>query len=490
MFSFVKSMLLHSGNGGPITTLHSQTPGVNDIDWYAAEVSKGDTSDGVARTLIDTQDPLGFWWGHNFTWDQYYFETAWAVMMLRQTVFESGAPVAVAKAIPNPAIASQNITLDGSDSYSQDPAKHIVKWEWDLNASGTFIEGGPLNLTSFSTVGIYPVKLRVTDDGSPAKTAVTTVLVNVSTPPLAPTADANGPYHFCAAMTHWFLDGRNSKNPDEGEHQPGTYPGDTIQEYAWDLDGNNDFQDAFGPTPDVKQFFADHNMGVGSYIISLRVTDTTHASYPDSGLADQSSVGTAVVHVDPQCACVTLEADPVIKGVMLSWSALADAHSYNIYRSNVSGGPYTWVGNTDELAYEDHAPGQYDHTYYYIVRPAALNGDELCQSDEVSAEPLHPAPVAIVQLNAYGNVPFYYKIDASSKTFGHMQLQMHVGDSATTQEVGPLMPGSVIYLRTHYRVASVRNGTNGVAKFITVKGDAKVWAVDPMGQESAIILVP
>jgi hypothetical protein len=90
LFSFTKSMLLHDPGGAlqPITLLHSQTPGGKpDIDWYAAEASAGASSDGVARTLVNRQDPTGFWSGHSYVTNHYPFETAWSIIMLRRTVF-------------------------------------------------------------------------------------------------------------------------------------------------------------------------------------------------------------------------------------------------------------------------------------------------------------------------------------------------------------------------------------------------------------------
>jgi hypothetical protein len=89
LFSFTKSMLLHSPGGvlTPITMLQSQTPGVPPIDWYAAEVSQGAPTDGVARTLVNRQNPAGYWTGNSYYTGHYPFETGWSIIMLRRTVF-------------------------------------------------------------------------------------------------------------------------------------------------------------------------------------------------------------------------------------------------------------------------------------------------------------------------------------------------------------------------------------------------------------------
>ncbi|NNJ94665.1 MAG: PKD domain-containing protein, partial [Halobacteria archaeon] len=249
LFSFTKSMLLHDSNGDniaePIVLLQSSTPGVTPLDWYAAQVSSGDPTDGVARTLVNDQAAGGYWYAHNFSGSQYPFETSWAIIMLNRTVFASGVPVAVAQATPNPGVVGQTITLDGSGSFHQDGSKNIDSWEWDVDNDGTFDLTGAVVTTSFGALGDFPVTLRVTDDASPEESDDTVLTVRITTPPIAPTANADGPYVFCPQTQPWFLDGTGSVNPDEGVGEPGA-PGDTIQEYAWEMDGDNAFDDAFG----------------------------------------------------------------------------------------------------------------------------------------------------------------------------------------------------------------------------------------------------
>ena len=502
LFSFVKSMILYPYDGDedpatpdptPIKLLRSKTPGVAPLDWYGAETSKGDPTNGVARTLVNAQQATGVWWGNNFNGEQFPFETAWAIMMLQKTVFESGAAVAVAKAVPNPAVAGQTITLDGSDSFHQDAAKTIDSWEWDLNSDGVFDVSGPFVTASFNAVGVYPVKLRVTDNGTPEKSAETIINVSVTTPPVAPTADANGPYVFCPESKPWFLDGRRSVNPDEGQselHSP-PYPGDTIREYAWDLDGDGNYDDAFGPTPNVTAFF--EAQGAGGHVISLRVTDTTATSYPTSTWPDLTSTTTAEVIVsDVACSCVTLSAEPLIKDIGLTWDVFAADH-FNVHRSVTAGGPYTLVGTvpaTDPTIFVDH-PGILNQMYYYVVRPALANGDEICQSNEVAAEPLHPVPTVACTPTVMSNLAkYYYKLTAASQCFGRNQLLIYVGDTASSQVAGPFTTDKVIYIRTGLAAPSIRAGTGGIAAYVMTKGQARVWAIDPIGQLSTEVVVP
>jgi hypothetical protein len=301
MFSFSKSMLLAvqdgTTNAGPIQMLQTTSgSGLSDIDWYAAESSKGDQCDGVARTLVSDQDPGGSWWGHNFVPDQFPMETAMAIIMLNRTIFQSGAPVAVAQAIPNPGTVGATITLNGSQSFHQDGTKQIVKWEWDLTGTGNnFTLTGPTVQTTFAALGTYPVRLRVTDNSNPARTAEAIVSVLITIPPIAPSADAGGPYILCPQAKPWFLDGSKSVNPDNGLHDPGPYPGDFIKAYDWDLSGTSFFSDASGVKPNVTSFYT--AKGPGAYLASLRVTDNTAASFPSSGFPDLTSVSSAQVIV-------------------------------------------------------------------------------------------------------------------------------------------------------------------------------------------------
>jgi hypothetical protein len=391
LFSFVKSMLLHDSNDDQVAEPIDLLGGT--FDWYSAE-SPGSTCDGVARTLvgdqIQTGGTRGLWTGHNYHSYHYPFENAWAIIMLNRTLFAAGAPVAVASANPNPAVAFQTINLDGSGSFHQDPTKSIVSYEWDLDNDGTYDVSGVNASVAFPAVGDYPVRLRVTDNGAPTQASATTILtIIVSTPPLAPTADAGGPYEFCPSAQPWFLDASNSSNPDEGQSEPGQ-PGDTIISYEWDLDGDSQFDDATGVSPDVTAFF--FGQPPGNYLVQVRVTDNTASSYPSSGQPNLSSVDSATVTIyasdDPACACVedlTARAKP--GKIQLVWTH-SGAPSYNIYRGTTAGGPYSYLDSTSST-YSTYLDGTVVNgtQYYYVLREVLPNGREICESNEATALP-------------------------------------------------------------------------------------------------------
>ncbi|MCX6631475.1 MAG: hypothetical protein NTW28_28005, partial [Candidatus Solibacter sp.] len=100
---------------------------------------------------------------------------------------------------------------------------------------------------------------------------------------------------------------------------------------------------------------------------------------------------TVRANTDPACAgCISaLSALAKNKLVQLTWPLVAGAHHYNVYRSTVSGGPYALVGAaiSTQTVYLDQTVTN-GTTYYYVVKPAALNGSETCQSNQVMAKPV------------------------------------------------------------------------------------------------------
>ena len=79
----------------------------------------------------------------------------------------------------------------------------------------------------------------------------------------------------------------------------------------------------------------------------------------------------------------------------MTWTWKSGAKAYNVYRSTTNGGPYVKVAtvsspsstlaNTGVFADTGLTNGT---TYYWVVREVALNGDELCQSNQASARPV------------------------------------------------------------------------------------------------------
>lgn len=467
MFSFTKAMLLHDNSGTglgntPITLLHSlddpgtcaapvplNSPGSGTgpcyppIDWYAAQTAAyggTDPTNGVARTLVLSQNGDGSWYGHNVSGNQYYMETASAIIMLNKTVFQP-VPVACFTANPTHVASGGPVTLDGGCSVDQNPAYHLVSWQWDVSGTGAGYTIGPGNshcLTPSCSKIIYnftlppgktlpynyPVGLLVTDSAVPPLTASVLGNVVISTPPNPPNANAGGPYNFCPNTTvagkpiyaPFMLDGSKSTNPDQGKTDgtPGAPPS-TIISYLWDYACAGTFTSASGAQVDATSAFDVPGYFGTSFNVCLQVTNNDNLAFPTAHLAaGLSSVAAAQVSIhqptDEACThCVqnlggnAKAPTPGVPGnIQLYWtdtntSAGFPIDHYNIYRSlSATFNPFTQIVGAasspfvpaikvsspsgGKLTYQDNnvVGGT---TYYYRIAPATANDTETCQGN-------------------------------------------------------------------------------------------------------------
>jgi hypothetical protein len=477
LLSFTKSMLLHdnsvptAGNlpglgNTPLTLLQSlddpgtcaspvplSTPGSGSgpcyppIDWYSAQTSAyggTDPTDGVARTLVSQQNADGSWWGHNYTSQQYYLETGMAITMLNKTVFQP-VPVACFTTNPTHVASGGPVTLDGGCSVDQNPANQLVSWMWDISGTGgtnfTVQTGSPQCLTPSCSKMIanftlppgqslpynFPVRLRVTDNASPAAlTADVLGNVIIATPPNPPNANAGGPYNFCPntsvsglpVYAPFLLDGSKSTNPDQGQtdNTPGAPPS-TITAFDWDYSCSGAFTDAHGAQVDATTAF-DSPVDFGkSFNVCLRVTNNDNLAFPtahlDGGLSSVAS-GQVTIHnaTDEVCTHCVLDLGANAKAstpgnpatIQLYFTDTNNSTQftidhYNVYRSTSSSFvPNTQIAGATALAGGGSAaiavaatPGTKlffldknvvgGTTYYYRVAPATANDTETCNSN-------------------------------------------------------------------------------------------------------------
>ena len=167
LFSFTKSMLLHSPGGvlTPITFLEDQPSATNPIDWYGAQAANGDPCDGVAQTLVARQSTDGHWFGsvpnaNNTTTcssDSYqcYFETAWSVIELNKTVF----------------VSCVNDLSGKGTAGGRAPARIDLTWTAQANVTGYNIlrsatNGGPYVLMGSSTTTAYSDRSGLSNGGT------------------------------------------------------------------------------------------------------------------------------------------------------------------------------------------------------------------------------------------------------------------------------------------------------------------------------------
>lgn len=111
------------------------------------------------------------------------------------------------------------------------------------------------------------------------------------------------------------------------------------------------------------------------------VTFTPQASGATSASLSFSSNGSNSSVVQSMTGAGTA---PVQHAVDLNWTGSPTAVSYNIYRSAVSGGPYTMINSSSATAYADNTvvSGQ---TYYYVAAAVDDSSNESGYSNETQA---------------------------------------------------------------------------------------------------------
>jgi hypothetical protein len=279
----------------------------NSFDWYYTPA--GQAQQGMATYIVSTQQPDGQW-DDNVGANQVYdaFSTGWRILCLLK-----GVAIIPPQSIiypcpvvgpPNPIYTTvsyalnQSVKLTGSDSYSPDPSKAIVSYEWDLDHDGIFDDGTDVTAliaAGFPLQGDYIVALRVTDNnpadlGGP-QTSIGYYTIKVRPPDLKPVAVAGGPY-LGFVGTPLQLDGSASWDADGLISS--TDPTLNIVSYEWDLDNDGVFDDATGAQP----WYTWTASFTGT--ITLRVWDD--GSHTGNPLYVGSSVATANVeigHHDP-----------------------------------------------------------------------------------------------------------------------------------------------------------------------------------------------
>jgi PKD repeat protein len=165
------------------------------------------------------------------------------------------APEAAIAASPTSPATGEVVQFDSA--ASSDPDGDQLRREWDLDGDGAFETGDEVQpFRSYSADGPVTVSLQVTDpDG---KSDVATVAINVVNRP--PTASIT-------ASTTTPLSGAPVDFQAVAQDADGS-----IASYAWDLDGDGDYDDGTGPSASTTFALP------GRAVIRLRVTDDDGAS--------------------------------------------------------------------------------------------------------------------------------------------------------------------------------------------------------------------
>jgi PKD repeat protein len=149
----------------------------------------------------------------------------------------------------------ETVSFSGSFTDPGTLDTHTIEWDF---GDGSTASGALTPTHVYGAPGNYTVTLRVTDDDGGV--GADSLVVSVSQDNRPPVADAGGPYTVAEGSTV-SVDGSASTDPD----------GNPLS-YAWDLDDDGEFDDAFTATPPVS--FPDD----GSYPVALRVSDSLLSS--------------------------------------------------------------------------------------------------------------------------------------------------------------------------------------------------------------------
>ncbi|MEZ6032244.1 MAG: PKD domain-containing protein [Planctomycetaceae bacterium] len=152
-----------------------------------------------------------------------------------------------------------SVILNGSVSIDSDGT--IASYAWDLDGDGQYDDATGVT-ASFTTTnsGTHIVGLQVTDNRGATDTTTATVTVNN----VAPTANAGGDQNGFAGTAVNLTAGASSD------------PGNDIVSYAWDLDGDGQYDDATGVNASLTA------ASPGTYVVGVQVTDADGAVSTDS----------------------------------------------------------------------------------------------------------------------------------------------------------------------------------------------------------------
>ncbi len=156
--------------------------------------------------------------------------------VVRNVVVPPNQPSAAISFAPQAPLSGEAVTFDGSGSTA--PAgQTITAMNWDLDEDGTFDDGsGPYAQTSYATPGPHTARLRV--DASGGGSDIASQVVPVGNRP--PTASFEVSPRPARAGKKLRLTSTSSD------------PDGPIVATAWDLDGDGEFDDASGPTAQLR----------------------------------------------------------------------------------------------------------------------------------------------------------------------------------------------------------------------------------------------
>ena len=239
-------------------------------------------------------------------------------------------PVPQILAAPDPSFCGEQMAFDGNSSFHSNPDRSITRYEWDFDYDGIGFDVDAPGATAVhgygNRGGPVTVALRVTDNGTPPRSALATREVYPGGLNRPPVADAGGPYAVKPGGV-LELNGLGSFDPDAP-------CGDAIAFWDWDLDADGWYDDAAEPLPSLPWSAAEFFLCGGSctdarnHPIGLRVTDSRGAT-----ATAFSEVGVTPLIFSDDFADGTSKGDPEWQVKSGAWTVLGTAAKDKFYAS-------------------------------------------------------------------------------------------------------------------------------------------------------------
>jgi len=376
-------------------------------DWYS-EYAEHLLTHGTWGQYED-----GHWHGHLCTWGEYFYDqvsTGLNLLTLTPGVITQ-VPVGVIDALGDQP-PDTPFTLNGENSFHMNPGQEIVDWRWHFgldeerdidwdnpDAVGPVVEHPGIPLPQGEDSASVTVTLRVEDNSEPPLVDYAAMMVLAHNGNHEPTAVLNGPWS-ADVGDPILVSGAGSWDPDT------LALGDYIAVYEWDLDGDAEFDDFFGPeTTLVYQvpYFGE---------IGLRVSDSFGAWSVTSEYME-----IYWTYVDFSADYAALDPNPVVTGYPLHFEGqiTVDADAAQVL-DNVEahfeldgipiGPPFAFSGLVNgsvvQAEFDDVAPGtagDYAVTFVVDTPDAFVEYDE---ENNVALSTLvveDPAPEAVLSID-------------------------------------------------------------------------------------------
>jgi parallel beta-helix repeat protein len=234
-----------------------------------------------------------------------------------------------------------DIIFDASGSYDSDGA--ISSYRWDFTNDGIWDTdwlGNPTTSYSYSSPGIYTVKLQVMDDGGKTKTDTATVEINDISTNNPPVADVGGPYQAYVNVSVSF---NASKSEDDV----------MVTGYRWDFTN-----DGIWDTDWLTSYFYSYMYLInGSYVVKLQVKD---------GL-NETDTDTAVVIINTTPAS---NIEPIIILNIPSLGIIGNSIDFDGSECNDPDGEivnFSWNFGDGNIAYGDKVSNSYENQGQYEI---------------------------------------------------------------------------------------------------------------------------